>query len=104
MRVTKERASVGVNLSLTELVEVPEEFKNMGTAAARQSQRRAVVLEVLTKSVPVSPLLGLVAAQYRWTLWHQCLVVALGPGTATSGAATPAERGVGGCGRRRNSC
>lgn len=59
----KERAELGVDLGLAELVQVPEEFKHMGTTAARERKRWTVVPEVLSKGVPVAALLVLVAAE-----------------------------------------
>jgi len=45
----------------------PEKLKNMGTTAAREGKWGPVVSEVLSKSVPVSSLLVLVAAwSGRW--------------------------------------
>lgn len=65
--MAKEGTKVCVNLGFTELVEVPEELKNMGTTAAREGKWGPVVSEVLSKGVPVSSLLVLVAARGgRW--------------------------------------
>lgn len=41
---------------------VPEKFKNMCTAASGEGERRAVILEVLSKGVPVTAFLVLIAA------------------------------------------
>lgn len=57
-----ERADGGVDLGLAELVEVAEEFEDVGPAAPGERERGAVVLEVLAEGVPVAPLLVLVAA------------------------------------------
>lgn len=51
-----------MNFSLSKLVEVAEEFKDMGAAATGERKRRTVVLQVLTERVPVATLLVLVAA------------------------------------------
>jgi len=63
VRVPEEGAELGVDLRLPELVQVPEEFKHVGPAAARQRQRRSVVPQVLAEGVPVAALLVLVAAE-----------------------------------------
>lgn len=52
----------GVNLGLAELVEVPEEFEDMSTAAPREGERWAVVFQVLAEGVPVSAFLVFVSA------------------------------------------
>lgn len=61
--VAKEGAELGVDLGLTELVEVPEELKHMCPAAPGEGERRPVVTEILPESVPVSPLLVLIPAE-----------------------------------------
>ena len=63
VRVTKERAKWSVNFGFPELVKVAEEFQDVGPAAAREGERRAVVAEVLAKSVPVAALLVFIAAE-----------------------------------------
>lgn len=55
----------GVDFGLPELVEVPEELEHVGSAAAVEGERRAVVLEVLPESVPVSAFLVFVSARRR---------------------------------------
>lgn len=60
--MTVEGAYWGVNFGLSKLVEVAEEFKNVGSAAAGERERWPVVLEVLTEGVPVAALLVFVAA------------------------------------------
>ena len=60
--MSEERTRLVVNFGLPELVQVPEELKHVGSTATRKSQRWAVVPEVLAESVPVTALLGLVAA------------------------------------------
>lgn len=57
-----EGADGGVDLGLAELIEVAEEFEDVGPAAPGEGERGAVVLEVLAEGVPVAPLLVLVAA------------------------------------------
>lgn len=57
-----ERTDWSVHLSFSELVEITKEFKNMGTTASGKREWWSVVFQVLTKSVPVSALLVLVAA------------------------------------------
>lgn len=52
----------GVNFRLAKLVQVPEKFKNMCTAASGEGKRGSVIFEVLTKGVPVTAFLVLVAA------------------------------------------
>lgn len=55
-------ADWGVDFGLAKLVKVPEEFENVSPTAPGERERRAVVLEVLSEGVPVTPLLVLVAA------------------------------------------
>lgn len=57
-----ERAYWGVDFGLSELVEVPEEFEDVGPAAPGEGERGPVVLEVLAEGVPVAALLVLVSA------------------------------------------
>lgn len=59
----KEGTELGVDLGLTELVQVPEEFQYMSPTAAGERERWAVVPEVLSKRVPVAALLVLIAAE-----------------------------------------
>lgn len=61
--VAEEGADWVVDLGFSELIEVAEEFEDVGAAAAAEGERRAVVLQVLAEGVPVAPLLVLVAAQ-----------------------------------------
>lgn len=61
----EERAELVVDLSLAELVEVAQELEDVGTTAAFQRERRAVVTEVLPEGVPVTAFLVLVAAERR---------------------------------------
>lgn len=61
--VAKERAELRMDFGLTKLVKVAEELKDVGPAAAVKRERWAVVAEILTKGVPVSALLVLVAAE-----------------------------------------
>ena len=51
-----------MNLSIPELVEVPEKLENMGSAAHGERERRPVVPQVLAEGVPVPPLPALVPA------------------------------------------
>ena len=52
-----------VYLGLAELVEVPEELKNMSTTATGERKWWTVVAQILSESVPVSSLLILVPTQ-----------------------------------------
>lgn len=61
----EEDATMQVNLSLSELVEVAEKFEHVVAIAVRERDWRPLVLEVLSEGVPVPPLLGLVAAERR---------------------------------------
>lgn len=63
VRVAEERAKWGVDFGLPELVQVAEEFQDVGPAAAGEGERRPVVAEVLSEGVPVASLLVLVAAE-----------------------------------------
>ena len=51
-----------VHFGLAKLVQVPEKFKDVCTAAPGEGERGSVILEVLAKGVPVTALLVLVAA------------------------------------------
>ena len=44
------------------MANIPEEFKNMCTAASGERQRGSVILQILTKGVPVTAFLVFVAA------------------------------------------
>ncbi|KAG0472901.1 hypothetical protein HPP92_014388 [Vanilla planifolia] len=63
--VAEERTTQEVDFGLPELVQIAEEFQHVGPAAAGEGQRRAVVVQILTKGVPIPPLLGLVPARGR---------------------------------------
>lgn len=58
----EERAELSVHFGLAELVEVAEEFQDVGAAAVGEGERWAVVAEVLAEGVPVAALLVFVAA------------------------------------------
>lgn len=57
-----ERTYRGVNFSLSELVEVPKEFQDVGTAATGKCEGGPVVSQVLSEGIPVPALLVLVSA------------------------------------------
>ena len=59
----KEDATVEVDLSFSELVEVAEELQHVVEVALGKRNWRCLVLQVLSKGVPVSALLRLVAAE-----------------------------------------
>lgn len=59
--MAKEGTKLRVNLGFPELVEVAQELENMSTTAAREGKWGPMVSEVLTKSVPISSLLVLIA-------------------------------------------
>lgn len=65
VRLAEVGAAMQVNLSLSELVEVSEEVDDVAAAALVHRDRRLLVFQVLTESVPVSSLLRLVPAQER---------------------------------------
>lgn len=52
-----------MHFGLAELIQVPQELQDVISAAAREGERRSVILEVLSERVPVPPLLRLVAAR-----------------------------------------
>lgn len=61
--MAEERAELSVDFGLPELVEVAEELQHVGSAASFESERRAVIAEVLSEGVPVSSFLVLVATK-----------------------------------------
>lgn len=61
---TRQRQSVPFFLKLL-LCSVPEEFENMRTAASRESERRAMIVEILTESFPIATLLILISTAGR---------------------------------------
>ena len=69
MGVPEEGTRGGVDLGLAELVEVAEEFEDVGPAEAGEGEWGAVVFEVLAEGVPVPAFLGLVAAEWGWVWW-----------------------------------
>lgn len=60
--MTKEGTILSVDFGFPELIEVLEEFQDVGSAAAGESQGGTMVPQVLPKRVPVTPLLRLVTA------------------------------------------
>lgn len=52
-----------MHLGLAKLVEISKKFKDMSTTAPGKREGRSMILEILTKGVPVSPLLVLIAAR-----------------------------------------
>ena len=73
VRVAEEGAHLGVHLRLPELIEVTEKLQDVGAAAPVERQRRPVVPQVLSESVPVAPLLRLVPARRLHRLRHHYL-------------------------------
>lgn len=61
--VAEKRAELSMDFGFSELVEIPEEFQDMGSTAAGEGERWTVVAEVLAKSVPITAFLVLIAAE-----------------------------------------
>lgn len=66
--MTKKGTGLSVHLCLPELIKVSKELEHVCATASGETKWWPVILEVLAKGVPVSPLLGLVPAQCRW--WY----------------------------------
>lgn len=62
IRVSVKWAYWDVDLGFPELVQVPEEFQHVCTAASGEGKRGAVVFQILTKSIPVTAFLIFVPA------------------------------------------
>ncbi len=61
--MTVKGAELGVDFGFSELVEVAEEFEDVGPAAAAEGEWWTVVAEVLAEGVPVTAFLVFVAAE-----------------------------------------
>ena len=72
VREPKERARWVVHFGLTELVKVVKELQHMSPTAQCQRKWWTMVPQVLAESVPVSPLLVLVAAWCVGWRWRWC--------------------------------
>ena len=63
-----EHAPLKVNLGLPKLVQIPKKIQHMVAIALWEWNWGPLILQVLTKSVPIPSLLRLIAAKCPWTL------------------------------------
>lgn len=61
--VSIKRTDWSMHFGLTKLIEIAKEFKDMSATAPGEREGRSMVVEILTKGLPVSTLLVLIAAR-----------------------------------------